>query len=48
MEQSPVQDILDSAEQAFKAAPEAKQVATGLLEQLVAHSIWAAWEEGSA
>ena len=35
-----LQDILESAEQAFKAAPEAKQVAKGLLEQLVAHSIW--------
>lgn len=46
-------DILDSAEQAFKAAPEAKQVATGLLEQLVAHSIWvleseALWSEAEA
>ena len=48
MEQWVQQDILESAEQAFKAAPEAKQVATGLLEQLVAHSIWAAWQEGLA
>lgn len=46
-------DILDSAERAFKAAPEAKPVATGLLEQLVAHSIWvlqseALWSEAEA
>ncbi|CAK9101987.1 unnamed protein product [Durusdinium trenchii] len=33
-------DIVDSAEQTFKAAPEAKQVAKALLEELVPHSVW--------
>ena len=37
------QDILVSAEVGMKAAPEAKQVAKALLEELVAHSIWVTW-----
>lgn len=46
-------DILVSAEQGLKAAPGVKQVAKGLLEQLVAHSIWvleaeAAWSNPEA
>ena len=35
-----------SAEQGLKAAPGVKQVAKGLLEQLVAHSIWVTWPTG--
>ena len=37
------QDILVSAETGMKAAPEVKQVAKALLEELVAHSIWVTW-----
>ena len=32
-------DVLEAAEQAFQAAPEAKNVAKGLLEQLVPHAL---------